>query len=131
MSSINFCVVDFHNFFRSKKLFFFFKERFFNINYLYKVYPKVDQMRVTIMFLLIFLLIKRSYVIFDLCHFLVHADKNATFSLWTDLRLMQFSYTKIGSFCDDSISLNKIHNFDTPRLTTLMTILCASFPMSL
>ena len=31
------------------------------------------------------------------------------------LRLMQFSYTEIGNFHDDPLSLNEIGNFDTPR----------------
>ena len=72
---------------RSKKLFLGLKTKIVsNINYLYKVYPKVDKLRVTIMFLFYFLLIKRNYVIFDLHNFLVDADQNATFSLLTYLR---------------------------------------------
>ena len=54
--------------------------------------------------------------------FIFNKDQNATFSLLTYLRLTQFSYTEIGIFPDNFISLNKIHNFDTPRLATFMTI---------
>ena len=57
-------------------------------------------MRVTIMYLLHFLLMKRNHVIFDLRNFLVDADQNATFPLLIYLRLIQFSYTKIGNFFD-------------------------------
>ena len=64
------------------------------------------------MFLLHFVLIRRKYFILDSNNFLVDTDQNATFLL-TGLRLMQFSYTKIGNFPDDFISFNKMHNFDT------------------
>ena len=74
-------------------------------------------MRVTIMFLLDFLLIKRNYVkkIFTYTIFLVDTNQNAIISFLTYLRLMQFSCTKIGKFPDSFISLNRIQNFDTPR----------------
>ena len=66
-----FCVRWYWQLFRrSKKLLllslFFLNEDCFNLNYSYKVYPKVDKMRVTIMFFITSLwLIKRNYVIFD------------------------------------------------------------------
>ena len=41
---------------------------------------------------------KRNYVIFDFSNFQSDADQNAEFSL---LRLMHFSYTKIGNFPDN------------------------------
>ena len=72
-------------------------------------------MRVTIMFLLHSLLIKRNYVIFDLRNFLFDAAQNAPFCLVIYLRLMQFSYIDIGNFPHDFIPLNEIRNFDTPR----------------
>ena len=73
-------------------------------------------MRVTIMLLLHFLLIKRYDFIFDLHNFSVDTDQNATFPLLTFLRLTQFPYTKIGNFPDDFIPFNEICNFDTPVL---------------
>ena len=79
-------------------------------------------MRVTIMFVLHFSLIKINNVIFDFSNFSVDADQNATFSLLIYLRLMQFSYSKIGNFPDDFIPLNKLHNFDTSILATFMII---------
>ena len=80
-------------------------------------------MRVTIMFLVHFLLIKRNYVIFDVGNFLVDLDQNTIFSLLTCLRLLQFSYMKIGNFPDDFVSLNEINCFDTLRLAIFMIIL--------
>ena len=63
-------------------------------------------MRVIIMFLLLlFFLIGRTYVIFDLRNFLVDSDQNATFSLLTYLTLTKFSYTQVGNCPDDLISL--------------------------
>ena len=55
-------------------------------------------MRMTIMFFLMTLLIRRNYIIFNVCNFLVDADQNATFSLLTYSRLTQFSCTKSGNF---------------------------------
>ena len=55
-------------------------------------------MKVTVMFSIPFLLVKRNYIIFDLRNFLFDADQNAQFSLLTYLRLRQFSYTEIGNF---------------------------------
>ena len=55
----------------------------------------------TIMFLSLFLSIKRNNVIFYLCNFLFDVDQNAQFSLLTYLRRTQFSYTEIGNFSDD------------------------------
>ena len=55
-------------------------------------------MRVTILFLLHYLLIKTNDVIFDLRNFLVDADQTAALSLLTYLRLTQFSCTEIGNF---------------------------------
>ena len=81
-------------------------------------------MRVTIMFLLHFLLIKRNYRAFYLPNFLFDADQNAPCSLVTYLRFMQFSYTEIGNFPEDFIPLNEMSNFDTPRWATFMKILC-------
>ena len=45
--------------------------------------------------------------------FFVGADQNATLSLMTYLKLMQFSYTNIGSFPGDFMPLNEICKFDT------------------
>ena len=67
-------------------------------------------MRATIVFFTFFV-IKKSYVIFDWWNFLFEADQSAQFSLRTCLRLTQFSYTKIGNFPDDFLSLNEVHNF--------------------
>ena len=79
-------------------------------------------MRVTIMFILHFLLLRESYAIFDLHNFVVDADQNATFSFLTYLRLTQFSYTEIGNFSDNFISLKEKRNFDTLRFATFITI---------
>ena len=58
-------------------------------------------MKVTIMFLLHFFMIKRDYTIFDLSNLLFDADKHAHFSLLIYLRPTQFSYPKIGNFSDE------------------------------
>ena len=63
----------------------FLNENCFNINYLYKVSPKTDEMKVIMMFLSHFLFIERNYVIFDLRNFLFDADQNATCFLLTHL----------------------------------------------
>ena len=60
-------------------------------------------MRVTTIFLSLFLLIKRNYLKFDLHNFLFDTDQNATFSLFTYLILMQFSSIEVGNFRDDFI----------------------------
>ena len=79
-------------------------------------------MRVTVMFLLHFLLIKRNYFIFYLCNFLVDTDQNATFPLLNYIILMQFSNNEIGNFPDNFISFNKLSSFDTLILATFMTM---------
>ena len=66
-----------------------------------------------IMFLLHILMLRRDYIIFNLCNILFDADQNAQFSLLTYLRLMQFSYTKIGNFPDDFMFLNEWLHFYT------------------
>ena len=68
-------------------------------------------MRVIIMFLVHFFILMRDYIIFNLCNVLFDADQNAQFSLLTYLRLMQFSYTKIGNFPDDFMFLNEWLHF--------------------
>lgn len=87
-----------------------------------EAYPTVDKLRVTIMLLLRFLLLKRNYIIFNERNVLVDADQNATFSLLTYLKLAQFSYTVIGNFPDDFVPLHKIRHFDRLILATFMTI---------
>ena len=52
---------------------------------------------------------------FELRNWLFDTDQNAQLSLLTYLRLMQFSYTKRGSFPDSLMSLNEIRNFHTLR----------------
>ena len=79
-------------------------------------------MRVTVMFLLHFLLIKRNYFIFYLCNFLVDTDQNATFPLLNYIILMQFSNNEIGNFPDNFKSFNKLSSFDTLILATFMTM---------
>ena len=70
-------------------------------------------MRMAIMFLLDFLLIKRNYKFSTYVIFVVDANQNAIFSLLTYFRLTQFSYTEIGNFPNDFISFNENRNVDT------------------
>ena len=81
-------------------------------------------MRVAIMFLLHFFVNREILLIFNLCNFLVDTAQNAIFTLFTFLRLTQFSCTEIGNFVDDFMPLNKIRNFHTLRWTTFLTIFC-------
>ena len=69
-------------------------------------------MRVTIVFLIYFLLIKIKDVTCDLRNCLFEADQNAQhFLSW----LTQFSYTETGNFLDDFIPLNEMCSFDIQR----------------
>ena len=55
-------------------------------------------MRVTIMVLLFFWLIKRNYIIFDISNFLFDANQNATFSLLTHQDLSNFLALRYATF---------------------------------
>ena len=81
-------------------------------------------MRVTIIFLLHFLLAKWNNIIFNSQNFLFDAGQNATFSLLNYLWLKQFFHTQIGNFPDDLTPLNRIHHFNTPKYATFMAIFC-------
>ena len=59
----------------------FFHENCFNINYLHQAYPNIEQMRITIMFLLHFLIIRRNCITFVYRNFLFDRSKCTIFSL--------------------------------------------------
>ena len=62
-----------------------------------------------------FLIIRRNCVIFftNAIFGLTHIEIHKFLLIY--LRRVQFSYTTRGNFPDDFMSLNKIHNFHTPR----------------
>ena len=113
-SSQNFCVSRSWQLFRSKPNKF--ETKIVSILIVYTKYILRLIRWEWLMFLfLFFFLMKRNYIILNLHNFFIDTDQNAPFFLFTYLGLTQFSYTEIGNFHDDFMSLNRIHNFDTRR----------------